>query len=276
MTDSTAQIQDFVRLLAQKYQPLQIISFGSQHSFSRHSGCFAPDRQEAHEQHFLLMVTEGSSRAEHEVQDFANHHYRQGTVVMLVYGRESVQEAIGANSRFFITVYNRGILLYRQDGIAVLDRVPAFLPEGAAAKAQKHFDYRWQMAGGFLHAARESMDCGHFNIGTFLLHQVVEQCTAGLIRVFMAYRSDLHSLRRQLLLCNCFSPLPSRFFLNGNAEDERLFDILAKSYIQGRYVSSFQVQEDDAARLLLRVSEFLEMAKGMCVKKIGELEKLLS
>ena len=83
MMHTPDKIQDFVRLLAEKYEPLQIISFGREHRYKQCSSCFAPERQDSHFQHFLLMVTESNDRIEHEVQDFANHHYKRGTVDIL-------------------------------------------------------------------------------------------------------------------------------------------------------------------------------------------------
>jgi hypothetical protein len=69
-------------------------------------------------------------------------------------------------------------------------------------------------------------------------------------------------MHRQLLLCDCWFPLPSKFFLTDNEEEERLFDILARAYIQGRYVLSFEVAEGAAVRLLLQVSHLWRWRRG--------------
>ncbi len=101
---------------------------------------------------------------------------------------------------------------------------------------------------------------------------MVEQCCIGIIRVFLAYRSEVHNLKRLLLLCNAFSDAPYNLFLSGSLEDGRLFEILVKSYSQARYGSTFQVEKQDADALSQKITRFLEMTECMCEDKISKLE----
>jgi HEPN domain-containing protein len=145
------------------------------------------------------------------------------------------------------------------------------VPTEAAIKARKHFDHRFPLAEGFLTGAGECLSKQQYNVCTFLLHQTVEQICIALVRVHIAYRSEFHNLYRLLRLSCCFSDQPYQLFLD-NADDQKLFDVLAKSYSSARYNDGFLVSEENANRLYERVVAFVEMARMMCIDKINELE----
>lgn len=262
----------FIKQLAEKFKPLQIYCFGKHIESTNKKGSFIGTVDEESYQYFLLMVTERVTRIEHEVQDFANNNYLFGTVNILAHGKETIAEAIKANSRFFITIANTAQLIYSDDGMMQAVATIDFIPTQAALKARKHYHHRIQLATGFFESAKECQNKQRFHLTFFMLHQAVEQCCNALIRVHLAYRSDIHNLYRQLSLCNSFSPAPSKLFLSAS-EDKRLFDIMVKSYSAARYKDDFNVEQDDAEQLLIRVSVFLDLAEVMCLQKIESLTK---
>lgn len=104
-----------------------------------------------------------------------------------------------------------------------------------------------------------------------MIHQVIEQCLIALIRVHLAYRSEIHNLGRMLGLCTAFSDRPLKKFLSGSAEDKRLFEVLTKSYTGARYAPTFKVNEEEA--IYQKVSAFKVMTLEMCQEKIEYLDK---
>jgi len=261
----------FIKVLIEKFKPEQIYSFGKNYVLTEKSGCFNASTVDQHYHHFLLMVTETVTRIEHEVQDFANAHYRFGTITILVHGKETIAGAVKANNRFFTTVYTKGQIIYSQDGMAQPELINSFNPAQSAIKAQKHFDHRIPLAKAFLTCANECLAEQQYGVAVFMLHQVVEQSSIALIRIYLAYRSDIHNLYRQLNLCNCFSSAPTELFLLGKAENKRLFDVLVKSYSGARYNDDFKVSQADAEQLLVIASTFVKLTETMCVKKIEML-----
>lgn len=261
----------FIKELVQKFKPEQIYSFGKYIDFKVNVGCFIEDHSTENYHYFLLMVTESVTRIEHEVQDFANNHYPFGKITILAHGEETIADAIKANNRFFITIYNEGQILYSRDGMLQRTHSINFIPTQGAVKAQKHYNHRFPLATGFLKSAKECLTNQHYNLSAFMAHQVVEQCCIALIRVHLAYRSDIHNLYRQLRLCESFSPAPSKLFLSGSEEDKRLFDIMVKSYSAARYKDDFKVEQADAEQIFTRVSTFLKLTEIMCGDKINSL-----
>jgi len=262
------QFAAFVKVLAEKFKPLYIYCFGRIGDSSFSEGCFIERNAIENHKYHLLMVIESATRIEHEVQNYANDHFLHGSITILVHGKETITAAVKANNRFFISVANHGELLYSQDSTIKSFQVAEFIPTQAALKAKKHYDHRRLLAIGFLESAQECLRTGKYHLSVFMMHQVVEQCCIGLIRVHLAYRSDIHNLYRLLNLCDCFCPELSEVFLsNGN----RLFDLMVKSYSAARYRDDFHVEQSDAEKLYNQVSAFLKLTAVMCEGKIKTL-----
>jgi len=270
--EHASYFKKFIRILVDKFQPLQVFCFAKTNLVSETTGCFKDQQQNYHCNYCLLLVTDTNTRIDHEVQDYVNFHYQHGEISILCHGRESILEAIKANNRFFMTVYTTGQLLYSHDGMSHFDFTGKFIPTQSAVKAQKHFDQRMPLAEGFLRGAGECLDKQDYKVSIFLLHQVVEQCCILILRVHLSYRSEIHNLIRMLRLCTSFSEKPLQTFISGSTEDERLFNLLMKSYSGSRYGNGFSVTAQDAQSLYQRVSTFVTLVKEMCGAKIEELE----
>lgn len=269
--DHTVYFKSFLQSLVDKFQPLQIFCFFKNAYLEETEGCFLEPEIKYQCDYCLLMITESPARIDHEAQDFSNAHYKQGIITLICHGKDAILEAVQANNRFFISVSNFGKLLYSHDGLFTADSATNFDPGQAGIKAFRHYHHRTPLADGFLLGASECLDKQQYNICTFMLHQAVEQTCIALIRVFVAYRSEVHNLRRLVNLCSCFSDQPYKMFLS-TKEDERLFEVLAKSYSGARYKDNFAVSREDAHSLYERVVAFVALAKDMCLKKIVKLE----
>ncbi|PWS33222.1 HEPN domain-containing protein [Pedobacter paludis] len=264
--------REFTQRLAQKFEPLQIFNFSQNRYTHTSKGCFNESLVSFKCDYCLLAVTESATRVDYEMQDFANTNYRQGTITIICHGKQSVMDAVQHNSRFFISVLATGKLLFSKDGLLDGDPIPPFIPTKGAIKALKHYEHRIPLADGFLMCASECLEKEQFGICAFMLHQAVEQACICLVRVHIAYRSEFHNLYRLLRLCQCFSERPFQLFLS-TAEDERLFDVMAKSYSGSRYKDDFTVSRQDAENLYQRVASFLLLVKKMCDDKIELLDQ---
>ena len=102
-----------------------------------------------------------------------------------------------------------------------------------------------------------------------MLHQTVEQACITLIRVYMAYRSDMHNLARLLNLCLCFSGEPAALFPRKTEEDQRLFQLLLRSHSDARYRSEYKVNSDDADILCTRIRQLIDLTKILCDDRLN-------
>ncbi|UKJ07903.1 HEPN domain-containing protein [Solitalea lacus] len=272
-SDQDKALQILIKALVEKYKPERILCFGRVRSSNQSSSCFLASCDQSTYHYFLLMITSESTRIEHQVQDFVNYHFTAGKITILSHGRETIHEAVLKNSRFFSTVSSQGCLLYASDGLFHPTIAPELNPIQTFEKAKKHYEHRFPMAKGFLNAAMETWDSGHYNVAIFILHQVMEQSLAALIRVYIAYRTDIHHLGRLLDLCRCFLTEPDALFPRNTKEEQRLFMLLNNSYSAARYKDSFDVSGQDATLLYEKVGVFLESVEHLCKNQLAAFEK---
>lgn len=273
-TTHTAYFNALINKLAVRYQPLQIFNFSQSSFVQQNSGCFFSESSAQVFNYCLLLVTESKTRIDYDVQEFVNTDYKQGTITVICHCRQSIEEAIAANNRFFKTIYHIANLVYSQNGMLLANEVPAFIPTHAATKARKHYRHRFSISEGFYLGASECLsNWEQYSVCVFMLHQAVEQLCIGLIRIHMAYRSEFHNLSRLLNLCTCFSYAPLQLF-SATAEDRRLFSFLSRSYSAARYQADFEVSKKDAISLCDKVSDFTALATQLCEEKIEALSRL--
>lgn len=280
-TLTTIQLQnqqkDFsllIKSLVEKFKPEKIYCFGRNTVFNAKRNCFIESDPEIRCHYFLLVVTEKLTRIEHDIQQYANSIFSAGTVTILAHGKQAVTAALTANSRFFNTVCSGAQIVYSRNCILDRETIQPFIPTQAGIKALKHFNHRMEMADGFLTGANECLIEGQFNVCVFMLHQAVEQVCIALIKIHLAYRTDVHNLYRLLRLCNCFSDVPSKMlFQSGIRNDIRLFDLLVQSYSATRHKDNFIIEESDAHAIFNKVMAFVPVAKEMCKQKIAALDQ---
>jgi uncharacterized protein len=265
-----------IRSVASKFQPLWIFCFSQDISFQMSKGNFKGDNLQSFGTYSLLVVTEAGTRIDHEVQDFVNHIFKLGKITIICHGRENIFDAIEKNNRFFIEVFTKSELLYAHDGIIRHWSELSHDYGSTALKARNRMKHHLSLAEGFLSGANICLMSQQYNVSVFMLHQVVEQCCIGLVRVFLSYRSEFHNIGRLLSLCTSFSNIPYNWFFTGRQHEQHLFDILAKSYSQARYGKDFLIDEIDAQCLFEKISAFVKITRDMCERKIGELEQAYS
>lgn len=263
------ELEDILLKLREQYKPENIICFGSHHYDTIKVSCFAENISLCNYHYFLLMVTATKTRIEHEVQDFVNKFTLNGTITIIVHGIETIRDAINNGSRFFALVVRNGVQLYSASGFNLCLSYPDISNQETLSKAERHFSHRFGMASGFLEAAKNCLDNEYLANCAFLLHQTIEQSCIAMIRVHMAYRSDIHSLNRLINLCSCFSGEPAAIFLRDSTEDTWLFNLLRDSYSGARYLDNYVIKQEDVEALYKRSAEFLTTAERLCLACIG-------
>jgi len=217
------------------------------------------------------MITTGITRVENEVQEYVNGFFDKADITILVHGIETVKNAIAQGSRFFTTVCRDGMQLYSANGFRLNIDYPNLNPAATLATAQKHYHHRFSMALGFMEAAESCYKNEYYNNTIFMLHQAVEQACITMIRVYIAYRSDMHNLSRLLNLCLCFSDEPSAIFPRKTDEEQRLFQLLVKSYSDARYRDEYKITAQDAGVLCTQVRALIELTGDLCTGRIQYL-----
>lgn len=269
-----AHFMAFLEKLVAQFKPLQVYQYAQLGQQRQVASSFCAAEQQEETIFYLLVITEGSTRIENGIQDFANQHYAEGKVVVQAHGAAALNQNISQSNYYFAKVLNQGQLLYSANGVLCLEEVPTPRPEKRLAQAKLHWKHRGKMANGFLLAASIALEKDHETVCLFLLHQVIEQACIGLIWVFMGYKSDMHNLRRLLYVCACFSKKPMQHFM-GTLENEIMLGIIIRSYSEARYRESFSLENRSAYNFLDLVERFMDLAEELCKEKFEEMEAQL-
>jgi HEPN domain-containing protein len=265
------QLEEVITSLIGQYEIEYVICFGCTQDNKAAVSCFVDDVKQCHTHYFLLIITSGVNRIEHEVQDYVNRHFVGLKITTLVHGTETVGEAVEQGSRFFNVVCRNGMQLYSKSGLRLNLDLPSLSPAVILEKAERHYFNRYNRAIGFVEAARECFNKGYYANSVFMLHQAVEQACIAMVRVYLAYRSDIHNLSRLLDLTLCFSADPSGAFPRKTVEDQRLFQLLLKSYSDARYRDEYEVSREDADALCIQVKAFTDLTESLCTNQINRL-----
>jgi HEPN domain-containing protein len=266
-------IENLVNDLIERYIPERIISFGCIINTTHSSGCFVDSFNDQQNHYYLLIVTQGPNRQQHMIQDYVNSHFHKGSVTVLAHSKDRVFDGINIEKNYFFNVvYRTGVVLYRADGLIFQnDQLPDLDTKHRLTIAEKYYERRDVMAKGFIQSARECLNSENYNVAVFLLHQAMEQASIETIRVFIAYRSDIHNLNRLLDLCLCFLKKDD-IYPRKTKSQKRLLKILIDSYSDSRYSTDFIVSQEDAEQIYKYVTAFVNLVDTLCLNKLNELK----
>lgn len=110
--EQAAEMNELIETLAQKYDLSHIICFARKGVIANNFSAFADIPSCLGLHYFLLFVTKGSERVEHEMQDYINTHYKSFSVTAISHSFESMCNAISQGNRFFIAAYIGGLEMY--------------------------------------------------------------------------------------------------------------------------------------------------------------------
>jgi HEPN domain-containing protein/predicted nucleotidyltransferase len=189
-------------------------------------------------------------------------------VTLLVHDIKQVNQEIRSGQYFFADVVSEGVLLFDSRRVQ-LARPKALGPRERLDLATHNFRYWFESAGDFYRGAGYYAGRGLRSHAAFLLHQATERYFHAALLVFTGYKPKTHDIE---LLANQTAPLHS--VMQGalpreEPEDERLFKLLKRAYIEARYSKSYRVTAEEFAVLLPRVRDLGARVRVACSEKLA-------
>ena len=189
-------------------------------------------------------------------------------VSLMVHSVKEMNQEIRSGQYFFSDVVNEGILLYTSNRHQ-LARPKALNAKERLALSLHNFRYWFESASGFWRVARYCAIRGLRSHAAFLLHQATERYFHAVLLVFTGYKPKTHDIE---LLANQTAPLHPA--LEGALprvaeEDERLFKLLKRAYIDARYSKSYSVTNEELSILSARLLELGSRARVACGEKLA-------
>ncbi|MBO0330808.1 HEPN domain-containing protein [[Muricauda] lutisoli] len=191
-------------------------------------------------------------------------------VNIIFHGIKHLNQALRLGNYFFKDIKKEGVVLYNSEKFE-LAPPKVLTPQESQQKAQEHFDQWFKSANSFLIDFQHGVDRKDYHKAAFELHQAVERYYTTILLVFTDYRPKDHNLETlgiKVDMCD------QRFavFPKENEEEQRLFELLKRAYIDARYkMEEYHVTQADLEYLSAKVAELQQLTKDICLQKIKEI-----
>ena len=265
------ELQRVTQLIVETVHPEKIILFGSYAT-----GNWVEEKYtEGHityeyiSDYDLLVITKsGEKRKDYEIADQLKNRLRfRVPVNIITHDIEYINRKLKEGQYFFTDIVREGILLY--DAGDTLFAVPKELSADERKMiVQKDFDNWFSSAEEFLVDAKNAFQRKSFKNSIFYLHQAAERIYNTVLLVFTGYKPKTHNLDKLRSLSKTFSPELYLIFPCNTKEEEYLFSLLQKGYIEARYNNDFKISETELTALIKRVDELLGITEKICKQQI--------
>jgi HEPN domain-containing protein len=200
-------------------------------------------------------------------------------VTPIIHDIDYINEGLEIGQYFFTDIVKEGILLYDTGTIKFTE--PRELPKSEMKEiAQRYFNQWFKTATNFLsyskHAFEKLIEENEpLNDAVFLLHQSTERFYNTMLLVFTSYKPKTHNLDKlrhyaKPLSAELFSLFP---FPVEDKQENHLFDLLKRGYVEARYNENYQITKQELAVLMERVQKMKDIVEKICKEKIASFNK---
>jgi len=189
-------------------------------------------------------------------------------VTLIVHDLREVNKALKRGQYFFSDIKKEGVLLYDSKRFELAE-AQKLSPEERKLTAQQDFNYWFKSARYFFDNFKVNLEKRRYNIAAFELHQATERFYMTTLLVFTHYKPKEHDIK---ILSKRVSNLEPRFlpvFPRTTPEEERLFELLRKAYIDARYNPKYKITKKELDYLAGRVKQLQKLTKAICRERIA-------
>ena len=271
------ELQRITKAVLYYAQPTEvefIVLFGS-HA----RGDWVEDEETGYDSDYdILVITKGNrknlafeSKLEDAIQRELGTSF-PNSINLIAHGLHYVNQRVRKQYYFFVDVITKeGIALY-DSGRCELAEPEPLLPEERQEKAQDEFEGWFKSANDFL------IDFGHaikresLLKAAFELHQVVERLYHCFMLVFTDYKSKSHDIKKLGKRAGLIKPGMWRVFPQETAEEQRLFELLRRAYVDARYkMKTYEVTAAELEQLATWVRALRDLTETLCKAEIQRL-----
>ncbi|TCD03573.1 HEPN domain-containing protein [Pedobacter psychroterrae] len=278
-TAEASELKTITDFILTQFKIEKVICFGSIINNVQNSSCFkdAASEPEAKLQnsYYLLIIPEAAEmladiaiqmRLEEDLKILAN-------VTIIVHRMEEINAALENGSSFFTTIYKKGTMLYDQEKEAFVVPAPGAALNKRIIKREAFWHQWFTLSEGFLKGAVFFKNDHHHNLSVYMLHQALQHCYSGMLRVLTGYRTNANGLRRLMKLIDNILPDSSFTNVKKTPEDARLTGLLLKGFGDARYSDKFEITEQELSLMTDRIDEILKTANIACLQHIKKIKE---
>lgn len=174
-----------------------------------------------------------------------------------------VNDCLSEGRYFYVDVVNQGIMLYNSGEYKL--ETPRDLNYFEINKiAQEYYDSRFSRATYFFDDCLINITKQRYQQAIFYLHQSTEYFLKTITLVYILYGDKEHELEFLIDRSKSFALELAKVFPRDTEEENRLFELLERAYIEGRYNPHFEVTEADLAALSPKIELLREIVERVC------------
>lgn len=221
----------------------------------------APTAQYGSDYHFLVLLPDIQNRPLSDWRDRIEQHCASLLpVTVIVLETQSFADWISTGHRFARTVLQQVVLLYATETGNALPQTPGSYDAAIERKIiTKQYREGLDKAKEMLAGAELFLLRKHLHLSAFMLHQSAEQALQTLLVTGTGFAYGSHNIDRLIRYAGLVSYQVRDVFPRNNDSEKRIFTLLQKAYIDGRYGQDFSVQEQDLLTLTGRVKRIQDL-----------------
>ena len=225
----------------------------------------------------ILVVTKTrfQSQVINNILDKAANNYYKGknryesaTIQFINENIDDLNKAILKNRYFYTDIKREGVMLYNS-GRCKLARRRKLNFDEIQERAQKYYDDNFKpKAIEFILLNIDSYNRKNYKMASFNLHQATENLLRIIELVFTLYSPKEHRLTELMNRCKRFTTEIFKAFPRDTPEEERLFKLLERAYVESRYNPDFEITKEDIDALLPKVERLRDIVERVCTAQI--------
>ncbi len=170
---------------------------------------------------------------------------------------------------FYTQLKKEGVILY-DSGRFKLSRRRKLNFKEIQQQAQEYFDEKFENAQNKLLMVQFAYEKGLYKEAIFNLHQTCENLYYAIRLAFTLKSNKQHNLAKLSASVKRYSKELANVFPRNNAEEERLFMLLKRAYVEARYNPDFVVTKEDIDAVLPKVEMLRDITRSICEQRIKE------
>lgn len=178
-------------------------------------------------------------------------------VTALVLHSHVFTEWLFAGHSFAVAVQQRAVLLHGEP--ISFHTVPATTGIAAPEKQKQQGGQQMKsfFAGAELYILRKE-----YKMAAFMLHQCAEQGLLALLKAGSGLHINTHNLDKLVRYCSMVNYRIADIFSQQNEQEERLFQLLQKAYIDTRYKENYQINRVELTAIKDMVAKLINMMEA--------------
>ncbi len=185
-----------------------------------------------------------------------------------------LNDALSEGRYFYVEILAQGIMLYDSGEYRLA--TPRELDYAEIKEmAEAYYKDKYSDAEDFLFHAKIAQERRTYQMCSFMLHQATENFIKTIPLVYVLYGYKEHDLEFLIEKCKPYTLDLAKVFPRDTDEEERLFKLLQRAYIEARYnKKNFAVTQADIDALIPRIELLRDIVEKVCRERIDEYSRL--